>query len=75
MIPEVFADMINIASVMDLSPADRAFKAIQEPLTGSIRRCQIRVLSLHGTILTPDTRASNRGGEDSESQVIVVRMD
>lgn len=38
--PDVFADMMKIAKVIDLSPAERAFSAIQEPLTGSFRLCE-----------------------------------
>ena len=33
--PEVLADMMKMASVTDRSPALRAFRAIQEPFTGS----------------------------------------
>ena len=36
--PDVF-DMMKIAKVIDLS-AERAFSAIQEPLTGSFRLCE-----------------------------------
>ena len=36
MMPDVFADMMKIAKVMDLSPELRVFIAIQEPFTGSV---------------------------------------
>jgi hypothetical protein len=35
--PDVLADMMRMAMVMDLSPAEPALRDIQEPLRGSMR--------------------------------------